>query len=465
MLRALLLWPERHPGRILLLVTLLFVGAYSASLFLLPKPTSRLVVGDALHYYVYLRSAVFDRDLHFENDYRGLVTGMRGGEDGPIVREETTTNTGHLRNVMSVGPAILWAPMFLLATAAVWAARVVGIEYPLDGFAPLFQVTPFYSGIAAAAAGVWLTFRLLERWFGRRIAIWSALTMWLASSAIYYSLVSPAYSHAATMLAASAFFYVWGTTLTDTSVRRYAAVGAMGGLCALMRWQDVVFLVAPVAEIALLVGRRRIAADTGLSRLAVCGATAVAAFVPQIVAWLIIFGQPIALPQGSGFMRWTSPHLVDVLFSDFHGLFSWTPITLVAVTGLVFVSRGATTDGRRALALGTVAAFVASWYVNAAVVDWWAGEAFGARRFVSCFPILSVGLAAALQRWPGRLVPLASIAVTFVVLNVLLLLQYQAFMHGLDELSPYPRGIYGLWIARFIVPIRLLEWVLSGSGA
>ena len=34
--------------------------------------------------------------------------------------------------------------------------------------------------------------------------------MWLGSSAIYYSLVSPAYSHASSMLAAGLFTAVWG---------------------------------------------------------------------------------------------------------------------------------------------------------------------------------------------------------------------------------------------------------------
>jgi hypothetical protein len=76
MIHAAALWPERRPGTVVVTVALVFVLAYSASLVLLPKPTTRLVVGDALHYYVYLRSVVFDRDLHLVNDYEGLETGI-----------------------------------------------------------------------------------------------------------------------------------------------------------------------------------------------------------------------------------------------------------------------------------------------------------------------------------------------------------------------------------------------------
>jgi hypothetical protein len=115
--------------------------------------------------------------------------------------------------------------------------------------------------------------------------------------------------------------------------------------------------------------------------------------------------------------------------------------------------------GRRdplvAIALG--AALLVSWYANAAVADWWAGEAYGARRFVSCFPIFVIGLAGAIRPIAHRLRRLASLAALVIVLNGLLLLQYQTFMHGLRTVAPYPRGAYELWLARFVVPFELIR--------
>jgi hypothetical protein len=43
--------------------------------------------------------------------------------------------------------------------------------------------------------------------------------------------------------------------------------------------------------------------------------------------------------------------------------------------------------------------------------------------------------------------------------NGLLLLQYETFMKGLRDIAPYPGGLYGLWIARFIVPVDLGRWL------
>ena len=138
-------------------------------------------------------------------------------------------------------------------------------------------------------------------------------------------------------------------------------------------------------------------------------------------------------------MRWTSPALGAVLLSDWHGLFTWTPLVALAVAGLVPLLR----QHRRVGVVVAVSLLVA-WYVNAAVADWWAGEAFGSRRFLSCFPLFVLGLSAVVVRFESRLRLLAGILVCLVTLNALLLLQYQVFMKGWRDLAPYPRGWYGL---------------------
>ncbi|MEX2661308.1 MAG: hypothetical protein WD227_05230 [Vicinamibacterales bacterium] len=468
MIDRVLSLPERRAARLIVGIGLLFALAYGTSLVVGPKPGGRVVIGDALHHYVQLRSAVFDGDLHFENEYVRLY-GLQGGEPGTEwVYEDTPT--GHVRNLMPVGPALLWTPLFLLITAGVWLANLAGAGYPLDGYARLFQATAGFSGIAAATAGVWLSWRACAALFTARAAAWSCLVLWLASSALYYSVISPTYSHAASLLATSAFWYVWLRTrgpgspkglrytpagMGTSAARRYILLGLLAGVAALMRWQDAI-LLAPIA-LDLLIAVR--ASRFSLTRAAGLGLAAVAAaalaFVPQMLVWLTLYGQPLAMPQGGGFMRWTEPALISVLFSDFHGLFTWTPVVAIAVAGLVPLARR---DG--ALAAGAALFLVLSWYVNAAVADWWAGEAFGARRFVSGFPVLALALAALIDRWRPALRTLALVATIIVVHTGLLLVQYQAFMHGLRDIAPYPRGAYNLWVARFVVPFDLLrEWL------
>lgn len=449
--RPLLALIERYPAATLAGIGVLLAVAYSAGIVLLAKPDRRIVVGDALGHYVHLRSVVFDGDLHFRNDYAGIYGLQVGSDVERSLAEPRLTTTGYTRNLMPVGPAILWAPAFLLVTAAVWLLNLVGANYPLDGFAPAFQAAAGLSGVAAAAAGNWFAYAAAARLFGTRTAIWATLALWLSSSALYYSSISPTYSHAASMFAVGLFWLMWVATIDRQSIGRYAWLGVLAGFAALMRWQDAILLLIPALDAVW--HRRSGGAVAAVVRIGAAVAAAVAAFVPQMIVWTILYGQPFTVPQGSGFMRWTEPALLSTLFSDNHGLFTWTPIAAVAVAGLVPLIR-------RDRLIGCAAAlfFVASWYVNSAVSDWWAGEAFGARRFLSCYPVLVLALAAAFDWMKARSETMAALTVAFTAYTFLLLLQYQAFMHGLRQVVPYPRGFVDLWLWRFRVPFDLAAW-------
>jgi hypothetical protein len=445
--------PERAPGGVIAALTVVFVCAYAASLVWLAKPDGRIVFGDALHHYVQLRSAVFDRDLKFTNEYLRMY-GPGAGQDPETDWIVKTNATGHIRNLMPVGPALLWAPLYLLVAAGVWGADALGAAYPLDGYARVFQASTGFSGILAAALGAWLAYLAAASLVSRRAAIWATLAVWLSSSTLYYSVISPTYSHAASMLAVSAFWLALVRTRDRHDVPRYAWLGALAGIAAMMRWQDAILLAVPAWD-ALRV-RRSIGAAGVLARWIAAGVAAAIAFAPQSIVWQRLYGQPFTIPQGSSFMKWGSPALLQVLVSDNHGLFSWTPILLLAAAGVVLLIRR---DAR--IGVPAAAFLIGSWYVNASVADWWGGEAFGGRRFVACFPVFVLGTACLFERWRDRPRLIAGMTLAFIAANGLLLVQYQTFMHGLRTVAPYPNGWYGLYVARFVVPIELARrWLL-----
>jgi hypothetical protein len=330
----------------------------------------------------------------------------------------------------------------------------MGAVYPLDGYGRLFQASTGFSGIVAAGAGAWFAYLAAASLVSRRAAIWATLSVWLASSALYYSVISPTYSHAASMFAVSGFWLAFVRTRDRRDLGRYGLLGALAGVCALMRWQDAILLGVPLWD--ALVARRTVGFGGTVARWIAAAAAAAVAFAPQSIVWQRLYGHPLTIPQGSSFMKWGSPALLQVLLSDNHGLFSWTPILLLAVAGLVLLLRD---DARVGI---PAAAFLAgSWYVNASVADWWGGEAFGGRRFVACFPVFVLGAAWLFERWRDRPRRLAAVALVFIALNGLLLIQYQTFMHGLRTVAPYPNGWYGLYAARFVVPLELARrWLV-----
>ncbi len=448
---------EGRPGRTIAAVGLLFALAYAGA-FLTGVSRGPVVRGDAIQYYAYLRSAVFDRDLDFQNEYEHFYA-VPGQDRARNVWLTERTPAGRPPNMMSIGPAVLWSPAFLTMAGATWGLSAVGVAPAPDGYSMPMQLSAGLAGVAYGAAGAWLCWLAAASIFGTRSALWASLTVWLAGPAVYYSVISPAYSHATSLFAVSAFVVVWLRSAGRSPRWRAVALGALGGLAMLVRWQDAIVLLLPGWEFvtARLDGRLSTRRAAGLGLLMAAVAVAVAS--PQLIAWQAIYGQALVMPQGGSFMRWGEPAILSVLFSTRHGLFLWTPALLVAAAGLAWLWRR-----DRRVGTAVILTLGAAVYVNAAVSDWWAGEAFGARRFVSYGPLFTLGLAAVWTRLESarRLVALRAATLGLIAYNLLFLLQYQVVMRGHVELVPYPETLRQILVDRLFLPWQLLGRWLHG---
>lgn len=438
--------------------TILAVGAACLLLYVLAvtafaKPHGRVLDGDAVHYYVYLRSLVFDRDVDFQNDYAAIY-----GPSG-LPRNLFRTQTGHLSNVVSIGPALLWMPFFLVALAVTALARGLGLTAVwLDGISAPFQISAGVAGIVYATLGALLCYRTCRLFFPSRPALWGTLAAWLATPAIYYSVVSPAYSHATSMFAVALFVWFWLSTRGQRHLGRYALLGVLAGIAGLVRWQDLVIAALPALEAAVELRERPRDAARIAGRMAVMGLVLLFALTPQILAWRAIYGQSAMVPGKPGYVRWQAPQVLAVLFGYKHGLLYWTPAVALSLIGLRWVVR------RDALAGWGSALVVAIFvYVNAAA-DPGAGEGFGARRFVAdtvFFALGFAGLGAALsgERAASRL-RMGTLAL--VIYNGLFVVQYQLFMRGFRDLVAYPTTPWQILGERLVLPLRLLRRAFGG---
>ena len=445
---------ERRPGVSIFAIGCCLAVTYVVAVTIFSSEQGPIIKGDAVGYYAYLRSFVFDQDVNFINDYQLLYE----SSEGQNVWLTARTPTGHAINYMSIGPALLWLPFFLITAGVMALLKFIGVVAVLDGVSLPFQVSAGLAGICYATIGVYYCFRICERWFSPAPALWGTLLAWLATPAIYYSLVSPAYSHATSIFAVSLFVYTWLRTMGDHRVARWALLGALGGLVALVRWQDAVVAILPMAEMLRAVPARQVSVRALISAWIASGAAAVASFLPQMLAWRQIYGQWFLTPQGQDFMRWGNPQIGAVLFSPNHGLFSWTPVVLLAVIGLGLFAKRSAFMGWLSLAV-----VVLTVYVNASVADWWAGEAFGARRFIGNTPFFALGLAGLCSidflEHRARLLRVAASAL--IVYNLLFLLQYQLFMRGFEDLAPYPVTVKQILIDRLVVPWRAIGAALD----
>ncbi len=149
--------------------------------------------------------------------------------------------------------------------------------------------------------------------------------------------------------------------------------------------------ILPLADIALGVPVARRAA---LFRLSIWPAILA---ILQLLAFLKIHGTGfVAALLGYALLDHPSPHPLEFLFAARHGFFTWTPLYLLAVPGLLLFPRG----DRRA-GLLSMLAFLTAVGLNSSMADWWGSDSFGQRRMLSLTPLFALGLGATLA-WARR---------------------------------------------------------------
>jgi hypothetical protein len=236
--------------------------------------------------------------------------------------------------------------------------------------------------------------------------------------------MSTGFAHACSLVAVSLLLWSWlrARARADAGgAGDWALVGLAGGLCALVREQDGLFLALPGLWLAGEAARTG-AWRRAVLRAAALGAAAFLAMVPQLLAYRALTGRfgPSRLVTRK--VSYWSPHFLEVLFDPAHGLYAWAPLLLLATAGLLLALRRRRDAVTALLALGLLLQV----WINGALESWTQAGAFGSRRFVAATPVFAWGLAALLQAAPTRLgrVPAAAVVTLFAWWNVSLMVQF-----------------------------------------
>jgi hypothetical protein len=134
-----------------------------------------------------------------------------------------------------------------------------------------------------------------------------------------------------------------------------------------------------------------------LLKLALAGLPGLIPIALQIGVWRLMTGELVMYTYGGEtFRNWAAPKLFQTLFSPRHGLFTWSPLLIIAAAGILrqIRKRGGWQDP---ILVSLLASFLILWYLNSAWYGWWFGNAFGARAFLELACLYSAGLAFALE--------------------------------------------------------------------
>ena len=318
---------------------------------------------------------------------------------GDVARRE-----GHLYSDKAPGASFTALPAVLVASA------FVRDPVSPEGIATLSWVATIASAAIPTVLCALLLFHVtIAMGFGEAAAAFAALAFGLATPAWAYATLMFGHALAAACLMAGFTAAIAlreaGTASRDALLG--LAVGAAGGWATVTEYPCAI----PAAVLALLavLESRDERSPARMLRVAAgvtAGALACAALLAAYNA--TAFGSPFAVGYSheagdfggmkQGFLGITYPKLDvlgKILFGPYRGLFSHSPVLLLAPVGL-----GLLVAAPKARVAGVAASLIVAYHVllNASYFYWFGGSCFGPRHVVPALPFLALGLAALWSR-------------------------------------------------------------------
>jgi len=411
-------------------------------IFLISLPlVNPWVRGDGVGYYAYARAMLIEGRFNFEKDWQRANQSFqmyRIGPDHKPVQSDYTA-TGHLENHFSVGPAILWAPFLIVTHLSVLLYDRLGGHIAADGFSRPYLVTMATATALYGFLALWISFCLARKYVAERWAFLATLGIWFASSLPVYMYFNPSWAHAQSAFMVALFLWYWDRTRIVRTWQQWLILGAIGGLMIDVYYISGLVLLLPPLDSLTNYWSARKAKDEGPAKELILGnvvflMAVVAAFLPTIVTKKIIFGSYFDMGYTERWF-WASPAILRVCFSADHGLFSWTPIVLLAVVGLFFLGKY-----NHRLAVYTLTVFAAYLYAIGCYENWHGLSSFGNRFFISLTAVFVMGLAAFFdflaRSWQERRATIIASTATYALIVWNFGLVFQWGMHLIPARGP-----------------------------
>jgi hypothetical protein len=241
----------------------------------------------------------------------------------------------------------------------------------------------------------------------------------------------------------SLFVFYWHQTRQQRTLRQWFILALIAGLMLNVYSANAMLLMILVIEALrgyALAFRRDSVPGLSLSQLLARHllflVVTLVCLIPTFVTRQIVYGN--AFESGYGSVQnwaWRSPHFFAVLFSSEHGVFSWTPLLLLATVGLMLFNWREPRVGTPLLAAAL------AFYVFIACYPDWAGiSSFGNRFFVSLTPLFVLGLSVLLERCATLFRGQAAAVATASIVLAAFMLWNAAFMFQWGAHLVPPRG-------------------------
>jgi hypothetical protein len=374
---------------------------------------------DGAGYYSYLRSAFIDHDLDLKNEKEQFNQTIR------ISSIMQDPNTDKYFSQYPIGTALLWTPFFLVGHSLAFL-----FNQELDGYSIFYTYGICLGSAIYGFLGLVLLYCTLKKYFKKKIALISILTIWLSTNIFYYMYFESSMSHANSFFSISLLLFFWDKNFKKRTLLGWALIGGLCGLATLIRYQNIVFTFLPIIEflsisLPLLFIKKIKYIKREILNGFVCLLTFLIIMVPQLILLKIKHGSFIIGYSGNFFITHIPQNMINTLFANRNGIFNWFPILIFAFIGLFFFSKK-----QKLFSYTYIIIFIFNWLIISGWTSWYGGQAFGNRLFIDTFPLLIFGFAALISQLNKyiNLKYITFICLFFIMWNFGLMIQYGSRM-------------------------------------
>lgn len=290
------------------------------------------------------------------------------------------------------GVAILQAPFFLVSHAL---AKPLG--YKADGFSRIYSFGLFFAGIFYCCMGLFFLSKFLSRYFSPGISMSAPILFLAGTNLFYYSIDAPGMSHVYSFFLFSLIIYLSPVITTKPNFKYYVLFFICLFLAVLARPTNILIGLFPlfyfVNSRTEIMERIQFLLQQKIT-LFISIALGCLVLIPQLLYWHNTTGNFLSYSyKDEGFDFLKNPKILEVWFSTNNGLFTYSPMILLSVVGIVLLIVNKKLSGYFYAGLFLLISYVfASWWC------WWFGCSFGARSFVEYYAVLIIPFCFLLER-------------------------------------------------------------------
>ncbi len=305
-----------------------------------------------------------------------------------------------MENIFPVGLSLLWLPFFLIGHFIAHLCNLAGLTVAMDGYSKPYTHSVAMGNLLYVCAGFYFCYRLSCTFFSRWTSfICTAALLFCTPPLVVFFKIFHFVSEPPSIFLIALFLLLVRTREQPWSFGFSFLLGVLAGLMTAVRFHNCVVLLVPLMFLYIRIRtgirfRDKILIRDSLHTALVLGVAVFIGFLPQIIAWRVLYGNWLLNIPGEFLPWWKSPLFLETLFSSRKGLFPWTPIVVLSLPWVFLFNK---CDRKWAWAFWCV--LLLTVYLNASQRDWWGSSAFGARRFAGWSVIFVIGFAALYSRF------------------------------------------------------------------